>query len=104
MKYKEFPKKYIGESDKAFLLLVSSQEEKQLTFGEDGFYSAYIVTDENCEIPDYYKKVFTCAGKLEVRDDHGQTAVFSGEQIEVYRAGEFGCIIRITGVENEQNG
>lgn len=99
--YKEFPKRYIGESDSAYLLLRSAQEEKQLTFGEDGFYSAYIVNDSACEIPDFYKKVFECSDQLEVRDDFEKSTVFKGEKIEVYRAGEFGCII-IIGVEQHE--
>lgn len=61
-------------------------------FSEDGDYSAYFVYEE-IEIPSHYRKVFECKNSLWIYDDEERTLKVNGERIEIYRAGDFGCII-----------
>ena len=90
--YKDFEKIYIGSSDIASLTLRSPQKAYILNFGEDGTYSAYLVTD-NAEIGKHYELCFTCDTWLNIYDDDGLVKTINAELIEVYRAGEMGCII-----------
>ena len=96
--YKEFGKIGIGCSDIASLILVGCTDDDlkvdALYFHEDGIYSAYLV-DEPCEIPAHYKKEFSCKKWLRIYDDDERTGEFEAEEINVYRAGDFGCIIEL---------
>jgi hypothetical protein len=65
-----------------------------LYFGYDGGYSAYIV-DGEAEIGHYYVKIATFYHWLKIYDDDGLECKFDGEEINVFRAGDFGCIIQI---------
>lgn len=98
--YKDFEKKYIGGSDIAALILVGCRGEEgvkteQLHFDEDGNYSAYIVTESDVEIGSHYTKVATYNHWLKIYDDDGLTYRVDAKEINIYRAGEFGCIIQI---------
>lgn len=92
--YKEYEKRNIGASDIASLILSSPEKVEYINFGEDGLYSAYIV-DEKAEIGSHYKKVFECEYWLKIYDDFDLTLSLHGSKINVYRAGNFGCIIQI---------
>lgn len=97
--YKEFEKYFIGESDIANLILVgcgkSGQiETNQLHFGWDGSYEAYIV-NANTKIGNHYTKVATFNYWLKIYDDYGLTYTVQAKEINIYRAGEFGCIIQV---------
>ena len=94
--YKNFDKIYIGCSDIASLTLRSWEMATELDFIEDGCYSAYFVT-EAAEIGDHYELVFGCHGWLRIYDDDGKTAEICAKDINVYRAGDFGCIIEAPG-------
>lgn len=93
--YKEAEKKYIGSSDCARLILDGSDRVEHLMFGEDGSYDAYVI-DEGYEIGEHYVRCAEFSGWLKIYDDEGLTAKFYGDTIEVYRAGQFGCIIKIS--------
>lgn len=96
--YKDFEKCYIGESDSAFLTFVSIYKnnfvETPIYFGEDGCYSAYIVNKET-DIPKHYQLIMKCKRLLKIYDDFGLAQEFTAKDIEVYRAGDFGCIIKL---------
>lgn len=96
--YKNYSKEYIGASDSARLLIEGINEEgvmdvKRLNFGEDGSYNAYIV-DARCEIPAHYKLQFSFNDFILINDDRGRVATGEAQKINVYTAGDFGCIIQ----------
>ena len=98
--YKEFDKIFIGESDIAQLTLryfnkaTKSVEHDSLYFGGDGDYNAYLVQDEEANIPSHYQLVFEKrASWLHIIDDTGIISFNGLESIKIYRAGAFGCII-----------
>ena len=98
--YKDFNKIYIGESDRAELTLRFYDFEKKATgfqtlhFGGDDMYRAYFVQDEEVDIPDYYQLVFESKTPwLDIIDDRGILTFNCLENIKIYRAGDFGCII-----------
>ena len=99
--YKDYETKIIGESDIATLILVGVEKENglklsTLNFGEDGVYKAYIV-DENAIIGNHYTKIDTFNHWVRIYDDFGLTYKIQAEEINVYRAGDFGCIIQTIG-------
>ena len=98
--YKDFEQRYIGGSNIAALILVGCRGEEglkteQLHFGEDGSYKAYIVTETDVEIGSHYNKVATFNHWLKIYDDDELTYRINAKEINIYRAGEFGCIIQI---------
>lgn len=93
--YKDFEKVSIGGSDCGRLILEGGKLD-YLSFSEDGEYKAYFVNEE-IEIPSHYRKVFECKGSLWIYDDEERTAKITGKTIEIYRAGDFGCIIYAPG-------
>lgn len=99
--YKECDKISIGTSDIATLIMVGCPVEKSdelitkpLYFGEDGNYKAYYINEDNIDIPEHYEKVTEFSTWLKIYDDTGLTSTIKGELIEVFRAGDFGCIIK----------
>lgn len=95
--YHSYKKIHLGASDIASLILRTPGQMEALNFGEDGDYWAYLV-DEEAEISEYYEKVFTANYWLKIYDDEALTFnkhIFDNEEIVVYRAGSFGCIIQI---------
>lgn len=97
--YKDFTKEYIGSSDIASLILVGCDSNglnvKELHFGGDGSYDAYVIDDNVKEVPDHYYKVAEFDSWLKIYDDEGLVSKFNGKKIIVYRAADFGCIIQI---------
>ena len=101
--YKDFEKKYIGSSDIASLVMVGCREgegvkTELLRFCEDGCYNAYIVfqTDKDeINIENHYKKVATFNHWLKIYDDDGKTFYKHAKEFNIYRAGQYGCIIQI---------
>lgn len=98
--YKEYEKRFIGSSDIAALILVGCDENglktSTLDFGEDGSYMAYVV-DEDAEIGAHYKKVADFKHWLKIYDDDELTYQVNAQEINIYRAGDFGCIIQTIG-------
>lgn len=101
--YKDYPKVYIGYSDSAFLKVVEygvvdDTTMHELKFGEDGDYYAYIVWDDGAIIGDHYKLEHSFKKAITIVDDsNDQTFKATADQINVYQAGEFGCIIQLIG-------
>lgn len=97
-KHNEYSKELIGSSDIASLILVGCGEDelklKELHFGGDGSYQAYIVT-EDIEIPNYYNKVEEFKAWLKIYDDDGLVRTFRADTIKVFRAKEMGCIVQM---------
>lgn len=95
--YKDFEKEHIGVSEYAALILVGCGEDglllKELHFGEDGCYHAYIV-DGEAEIGDHYSLIAEFEYWLKIYDDFELVRTFRAEKIKVYRAAEMGCIIQ----------
>lgn len=94
MTYKDFSKVYIGESDTASLTVRGNDYAGVLHFGKDGAYSAYLV-DKPIEIPEHYYPVFTAVNVLKIYDDNGKAFEVRGRFIQIYRAGEMGCLIKV---------
>lgn len=97
-KYDMYAREYIGASDVASLILVGNVKDKGvhtevLPMGSDGDYRAYIV-DGDAEIGKHYSKVATFNNWLKIYDDEGLTFTLKGEEINVYRGGESGCILQ----------
>lgn len=98
--YKGFEKMYIGESDIASLTMVGFAPEQGLTaqllhFGGDNAYSAYIVDEPDVEIGAHYSLVGCFNSWLKIYDDRELVFERCSDKIEVYRAGEYGCIIHL---------
>jgi len=98
--YKDFEKRYIGDSDIAALILVGYKDNEGLVtqilnFEEDGDYRAYIVRGADVEIGTHYKKVATFNSWLKVYDDDTKILDENAGEINVYRAGMRGCIIQL---------
>lgn len=93
-----YPKTYIGGSDIATLIMVGPPAKdgdalsKELCFGEDGDYTAYIV-DDKAIIPEYYHHVASFNHWLKIYDDD-ELCFSQNGNFSVYRAGDFGCIIQ----------
>lgn len=105
--YKDFEKKYIGDSDSAFLTLVGGARNSKgvysetLHFGIDASYKAYIVNENDVEIGSHYRLECGFKGWLRIYDDTEKVIEFEGNNILVYRAGEMGCIIHIKDSEKD---
>lgn len=107
MYYKECAKKiWLGGSDIACLIAVGcvSDDEFQnstdvlrclpIHFGGDGFYQAYLV-DENAEIGSHYEIVARFGSWLRIYDDNQLVFNHNAKMFEIYRAGNYGMIIRM---------
>ena len=94
--YKDFPRVHLGDSDIAQLLCRNYQNIQPLKFGGDNSYKAYFVNEE-IDLPGHYSHVGTWNTWLWIYDDEGRTAKIQGDVIEIYRAGEMGCIIYAPG-------
>lgn len=98
--YKKFEKVFIGSSDISSLIMLGFSDSKSellvksLLFGEDGNYKAYNVTNKNVKIPDYYKLIEKFNTWLKIYDDEGLVLKINADNIEIYRSGDFGCIIK----------
>lgn len=104
--YKDFKKSYIGSSDIAAILVSGPRGDGDLhaeyiSFGEDGAYSAYIVTDPDAEIGSHYQKVADFSYWMNIYDDSELVSDFHADHIEIYRSGMRGCIIRLINTTHE---
>ena len=93
--YKDFEKIDIGSSDIANLILVGCGDDGikciPLHFGGDDDYRAYFCP-EKVEIGAHYEKVAEFKHWMKIYDDEELTFSKRGD-FNVYRAGEYGCII-----------
>lgn len=96
MNYKDFDKIFIGYSDISTLILYGCYGNlKELHFGEDNSYQAYLVYGRHVEIGNHYNEVGRFYSWLKIYDDETLVRVFRAKEIVVYRAGEMGCIIQL---------
>lgn len=86
-----------GSSDIARLIVDSPSKLEHLEFGSDGVYKAYIIDDDNAEIPSHYEKKLEVESWAHVYDDRGLVAKFAANKIIFYRAGEFSVIVQLIG-------
>lgn len=98
--YKEFDKRHIGDSDKALLTVISSQNghqiKEEIHFGKDACYQAYECFGD-VEIGEHYDKVFDGEVCLTIIDDFNITYqknfFHNFDKVSIYRAKDMGCII-----------
>lgn len=94
----------IGASDYAYITYTTCGEKgiksNGIRFGKDGFYNAYI-TNKKEEIPKHYILIENGKNWIKLYDDEGLTKEFKAKTIEIYRAGEMGCLIYLS--EDEKN-
>lgn len=103
--YKDYQIIYIGDSDIAALTMVGCRDgaglvPEMLYFGGDNSYHAYLIertASETVEIGAHYKLVATYNHWLSIFDDFGRTyhSEKKVDRINVYRAGQYGCIIEL---------
>lgn len=92
---------FIGDSDIGAVICVGYQKDARLTsqilnFGEDGRYVAHITENFKPEdIPEHYQKRLSFNEWLRIYDDNGIAYQAKGKQIDIYRAGERGCLINV---------
>lgn len=92
---------FIGSSDIGAVICVGYQKDSGLTaqilnFCDDGRYTAHITENfKPDEIPEHYQKRLSFNGWLRIYDDDGIAYQTKGQQIDIYRAGERGCLINV---------
>lgn len=105
--YKKYMPQYIGGSDIATLIVVGMQPEYDhsmvypvltmpLPFDEDGDYSAHVI-DERADLPSHYKLFASFSSWMKIYDDTGLAYKINAPEIELYRAGKRGILIRVIG-------
>lgn len=98
--YRDYDKDYIGSSDVAAVTMIGpcgcELVARVIKFGGDGDYNAYIV-DEKTKIGEHYEEVARFKTWMKVVDDSAIQQEFHADEIVVYRAGEYGCIIQLIG-------
>lgn len=100
--YHEYPKQFIGSSDISSLMIRTPLECRVLDFGGDGEYNAYVV-DKDAEIGSHYEKIMTAKNWAWIYSDLQRVCKFEGDEINIYRAGDYGCIIQVLNDEQTQN-
>lgn len=111
--YKDYDAIYLGYSDIANITIRYCIDEedykgiqyKNIKFGEDGDYDAYLV-DENAVIGEHYIEVENVAGCgwLQIIDDAKKRFDCRFKKgFKVFRAGNFGCILQILGGAENDN-
>lgn len=98
--YRDYDKDYIGSSDVAAVTMIGPCDcelvARVIKFGGDGDYNAYIV-DEKAKIGEHYEEVARFNIWAKVVDDSAIQREFHADEIVVYRAGLYGCIIQLIG-------
>lgn len=84
----------LGASEIASLTVRFPMQVNMLHFGEDGRYTAHIITEAQ-EVPAKYKKVADGTHWCKIYDDEELMAEFRADKIEIYRAGGWNCLIRL---------
>lgn len=100
--YKDFEKRFIGESDIASLTVRSVDKVTTLNFGGDGAYRAYIVKGD-AQIGAHYELVFAGEKWVRIYDDFGKSFEAYADMIKIYKAGNFGCIIQLLNKQDNNN-
>ena len=97
--YRECKLQLIGTSRDCVLTMTGMTNvgvrAQLLEFGLVSTYTAYIVDEDDVEIGDHYNKVASYVDWLRIYDDKELSASFTADHINVYRAGDAGCIIQL---------
>ena len=96
----DFEKRLIGCSDIARIVYVSYDKLGFIDYGGDGSYYARIITGE-CEMPERYELVASGEAWLKIYDDRGLRFFRYADSWEIYRAGNFGTIIKLIGGDKQ---
>ena len=96
MYYKDCDMISLGYSDIAALVAVTPEKPEWLLFGGDGTYRAYLLHEDD-ELGDHYHEVLRAKYWLKIYDDAGLRFFQYADEIVVYRAGDYGCAIRLIG-------
>lgn len=96
--YHDTPTLALGCSDIARLTLVDARDAYSLRFCGDGSYRAHLLIGDDKSVPAHYRLVMEAKSWLKVFDDNVLIADLRtqhlNDTIEVYRAGEMGCLIK----------
>ena len=84
----------LGYSDIADLTVSFTMHVSTLHFGGDASYTAYVITDAQ-KVPAHYTKVLEDTYWCTIYDDEEGVLRLYANKIEIYRAGEMGCLIRL---------
>lgn len=84
----------LSYSDIASLTVRFPMQATPIHFGGDTTYKAYVITDAQ-EAPAHYTKVLAGAYWCTIYDDEEGVLRLYANKIEIYRAGEMGCLIRL---------
>lgn len=97
--YKDFPRVFIGYSDRSDLVLRSYNEVKFLGFDHEDNYYAYFVTEpiDISKLGPEFRHVMSCKSTLWVYDDESRTASFDAPEISVFITNDDICIIYAPG-------
>lgn len=87
----------LGGSDIASLTVRFPVNAEILSFGSDGCYKAYVVFNDEAEMPGHYRKVLSGEHWCKIYDDDTMVLQVNGDTIDIFRAGEMGVLIRATG-------
>lgn len=92
----------LGYSDIASLVMVGVDMREVtglrasfLNMGKDGNYRAYVIKNDEVEVPEHYSLTDKFVSWLKIYDDDSLVATFEGKEIEVYQAGMMGILIRV---------
>lgn len=96
--YKDYSRMDIGTSDISTLVLVGCNSKglksKLLHFKENGDYQAYMIP-KDVKVGAHYKRVASYNKWMKIYDDDSLALEIEAKEINVYRGGDFGCIIQI---------
>lgn len=85
----------LGYSDIATLILSSVYSLERLSLGGDGYYRVHII-DERTPAPEHYTLHSKHRYWLKVYDDRECMLHIDAKNIRVYRAGDYGILIRVS--------
>lgn len=97
--YKGYEQVSLGVSVYAALCLIGATKDyclksEVLLFGGVSKYDVYVV-DRRAIIPPHYKLIYTFNHWLKIYDDFELTNEFHADQIHIFRAGDYDCIIQL---------
>lgn len=100
--FHEYEERVLGRSDSintsVYLVGMTEQglEAKVLSFGSYGKYIIYLIEDDDFEIPKEFQLVHSFKDWMRIYDDDTVTfRLFDESEINVYRHGNYDCIIQI---------
>lgn len=91
----------LGYSDMARLILAGPDSVEYLNFGEDNEYRAYLLDlDDGYTVPTHYDLRYRCDTVLDIYDDVERVCNIRASRISVYRCGEMGVLIAVSGLQS----